>query len=400
MTLSDMPRPGESETQNKNGSIGGSAGEETTLRPPALLHPVFFVGAFVFLGALFALQEWMNFRHWGYHVHPAIEFESWGVEFLIWGIVCWLMGRFLQRFIARATTFSLILLMLPLSVCASVVVEMMFVSCFPHLPLNRPDMSWWSRLAFEFDADLADNLVIFWAAFFVFRSAAIYQQSRERELKAARLEAQLAEARMAALRMQLNPHFLFNAMNSISGMMRLDVNAADSMLEQLSSLMRLTLERGDAQVISLREEIEFIELYLAMQKHRYGSRMHESLSIPAGLHDAQVPALILQPLVENAFVHGVSKSAGPVQLKIEAQSDHERLRLSVVNGGIGFTPQSSLAMRRGIGLANVRDRLHLLYGDKGSLVIREIGAGHVQVLVNMPLLLGGTDPEPFTRFGV
>lgn len=397
MTHRDVP--GENHTRHIATDIGPAA-EETTLRRPALLHPVFFVGAFVFLGVLFALQEWMNFRRWGYHIRPAIEFESWGVEFLIWGIVCWLMGRFLQRFIARASTLRLVLVMLPLSVCATVVVEIIYVCCFPRLPLNRPPMAFWPRLAFQFDADLADNLVIFWGAFFVFRGATYYQQFRERELKAARLEAQLAEARMAALRMQLNPHFLFNAMNSISGMMRVDINAADSMLEQLSSLMRLTLERGDAQMISLREEIEFIELYLAMQKHRYGSRMQQSLFIPAELHDAQVPALILQPLVENAFVHGVSRSSGPVQLKIEARSDHEQLRLSVVNGGIGLSPNSSLAMRRGIGLANVRDRLHLLYGDRGSLAIREIGSDHVQVLVNMPLRLAENGAEPFTRFGV
>jgi two-component system LytT family sensor kinase len=396
-----MPGQNHSEFPRNNPAVPDStAGEEPTLRPPALLHPAVFVGAFVALGTIFALQEWMNFRRWGYHIHPAIEFESWGVEFLIWGIVCWLMGRFLQKFIARASGARLVLVMLPLSVCASIVVEMIYVTCFPHLPLNRPRMPWGTRLAFQFDADLADNLVIFWAAFLVFRGAAYYQQLRERELKAARLEAQLSEARVAALRMQLNPHFLFNAMNSISGMMRVDVNAADSMLEQLSSLMRLTLERGDAQVISLREEIEFIELYLDMQKHRYGSRMQQSFSIPAVLHDAQVPALILQPLVENAFVHGVAKSAGPVRLRIEARSEQGHLRLSVVNGGIGLSPQSSLAMRRGIGLANVRDRLRLLYGEEGSLAIREIAQGQVHVMVQMPLRLVASDAEPFARFGL
>ena len=137
-----------------------------------------------------------------------------------------------------------------------------------------------------------------------------------------------------------------------------------------------------------------------MQKHRYGSRMQQSLSIPAGLHDAQVPALILQPLVENAFVHGVSKSPGPLPLKIEARNEQGHLRLGVLNGGIGLSPQSHLEMRRGIGLANVRDRLRLLYGDEGSLAIREIGAGQVQVTLQMPLRLHAIDTEPFTRFGL
>ena len=107
--------------------------------------------------------------------------------------------------------------------------------------------------------------------------------------------------------MQLNPHFLFNAMNSISSLMRTDVEAADEMLEQLSSLLRISLERGSVQMIPLREEIDFLEVYLSMQDKRYADRVKRSISVDPELHDALIPAMILQPVVENAYVHGLSK---------------------------------------------------------------------------------------------
>ena len=178
-------------------------------------------------------------------------------------------------------------------------------------------MPYWQRVPFNFKGDLVESMVIFWGAFFFFRGFGYYQQFREKETVAAQLEAQLANAQIAALRMQLNPHFLFNTMNSISSLMRSDIDAADSMLEQMSSLLRMTLERGDVQLIPLHDEIEFIETYLAMQDRRYAGRVMRTLSVDPELHDALVPAMILQPIVENAFVHGLSKLDRGGELTIE-----------------------------------------------------------------------------------
>ena len=129
-------------------------------------------------------------------------------------------------------------------------------------------MSYWQRVEWNYRGDLMESMAIFWGAFFFFRGVGYYHQLREKESVAAQLEVQLANAKIAALRMQLNPHFLFNTMNSISSLMRDDPDAADSMLEQLSSLLRMTLERRDVQLIPLHEEIEFAETYLAMQDRR------------------------------------------------------------------------------------------------------------------------------------
>ncbi len=140
-------------------------------------------------------------------------------------------------------------------------------------------------------------------------------------MAAAQLQSQLVQAQMRALRMQLNPHFLFNTMNGISSLMRSDVPAADLMLEQLSRLLRITLQRGDAQFIPLSDEMEFIEMYLAMQDRRFAGRIHQQMKIDPHVHDAFVPTMILQPIVENAYAHGLSRMSSNGLLTIEASSE-------------------------------------------------------------------------------
>src|SRR5579859_5970175 len=261
------------------------------------MHPAIFIPSWVILGALFALQELLNLRRWGYDIGTGIEFVSWGVEFLILGILCWLMWRFLLHFILKATVVQMLTRGLPLSIAFGAVKEMIWVLFFPNVPLDRPHMPYWTRFEFHWKAQFIDSMIIFWCAFFLFRGIDYYQRFRDKEKVAAQLEVQLANATLAALRMQLNPHFLFNAMNSISSLMRTDVDAADIMLEQLSSLLRITLERGNVQLIPLRDEMEFIEVYLSMQDQRYSGRVRRDILIDSELHDALVPAMFLQPVV-------------------------------------------------------------------------------------------------------
>jgi two-component system, LytTR family, sensor kinase len=364
------------------------------------MHPGIFVSAWVLLGFLFALQEWVNLRQWGYHIGTAILFESWGMEFLIWGILSWLFWRLLAQFIQQANIVSMLTRVLPLSVALSVIKEMIWVLFFPGLPLDRPHMPYLKRLEFHLNAEFVDSMVIFWCAFFLFRGIGYYYKFRETENVATQLEVQLANAKLSALRMQLNPHFLFNAMNSISSLMRTDVNAADTMLEQLSSLLRMTLERGDVQLIPLREEIEFVEVYLAMQGHRYAGRVKQSLTIDSDLHDALVPAMILQPIVENAYAHGLSKIDRDGELRIEAHRQSEEVRLIVTNSGVGLrSGHESSFDAHGVGLANIRSRLRLHYGEQYSLDIFEVDSTHVRVSVALPFHISDETAMCFARFG-
>ncbi|MGA7339321.1 MAG: histidine kinase [Terracidiphilus sp.] len=364
------------------------------------MNPAIFIGSWVLLGALFALQDWFYLRRWGYQIGAAIVFESWGAQFLIWGCVSWLIWRFLRPLIESANALRLLIQVLPLSVAASVLEEMIWVLFFPHLPLNRAPMPYWRRLAFHLNAEFVNNMVTFWCAFCLFRGIGYYQRLREKESAAAQLAVQLSHARISALRMQLNPHFLFNVMNSISSLMRTDLNAADAMLEQLGSLLRITFERGDVQMIPLRDEMEFIEIYLAMQDQRYAGRVKQSISVEPELHDALVPAMILQPIVENAYVHGLSRIESGGELAVEIRKIGDRISARVVNSGTGLRSASNKpAERLGVGLVNIRSRLQLQYGDAGSFALREVDKAHVEASLTLPLLFASQSAAGIASYG-
>ena len=282
----------------------------------------------------------------------------------------------------------------------SVLEEMIFILVFPRLPMGRPPMPFWHRLTFQLDAELVDNMVIFWSAFFLFRGVCYYQRYREKELAATQLQSQLVQAQMRALRMQLNPHFLFNTMNGISSLMRSDVQAADLMLEQLSRLLRITLQRGDAQFIPLSDEMEFIEMYLAMQDRRFAGRVRQEMKVDPHLHDALVPTMILQPIVENAYAHGLSRMSSDGLLTVEVSSEGSKLRLAVTNSGTGLRPAlSDKTTGKGIGLSNVRDRLRMHYGPDQSFSISEIENNAVRVIVTLPLQHSARPIDQSARYG-
>ena len=337
---------------------------------------------------------------WNYHIGIPLLLEAWGMQYFLWGVLSWLIWWWLGPQIQRASVACIITRVIPLSIFTSVLEEMIWVPFFPNLPLNRPRMDYWHRLAFQLNAEIFDQLVIFWCAFALFRGIGYYQKYREKEDAAAQLEVQLANAQMSALRMQLSPHFLFNSMNSISSLMRTDIDAADTMLEQLGSLLRITLERGDAQLIPLRNEMEFIEMYLAMQERRYGSRVQQSVTVDAELHDALVPAIILQPIVENAYAHGLSKLDSGGFLAIEAHRAGKRMRLSVLNSGIGLgSDPGRRSAGHGAALANIKGRLKLHYGMDQTFLIREVDQGKVEVSITLPLQMSQNHVEQITRFG-
>jgi two-component system LytT family sensor kinase len=367
-----------------------------------LMHPVVFVAAFTLLGLLFAVQEWINVHRMEWkQISDALIFESWGAQYFLWGVICWLLWRFLRPFIENASIVCLSTIVLPVSLATCFIEEVIWSALLPNIPVNHGPMSYWQRVGYNFKGDLTESMSIFWGAFFFFRGMGYYQQLREKETAAAQLEVQLANAKIAALRMQLNPHFLFNTMNSISSLMRSDIEAADSLLEQLSSLLRMTLERRDVQLIPLHDEIEFTETYLAMQDRRYTGRVTRTLSVDPQLHDALVPAMILQPIVENAYVHGLSKIDRGGKLSIEISKQGQKLRALITNTGLGLmNGHDEQTNGYGVGLTNVKNRLHLHYGEACEFSIREVERSRVQVSIIIPLQLLASDAESMTRYGV
>jgi LytS/YehU family sensor histidine kinase len=199
-----------------------------------------------------------------------------------------------------------------------------------------------------------------------------YREAREREEQQARLAAQLAEARLGALRMQLNPHFLFNSLNAITVLVR-DQNTRDAsrMLELLSGVLRQVLQSEKRQEISLDEELCFIEKYLAIEQVRFSDRLQVSWSIDPNLRDVLVPEFILQPLVENAVRHGVAKRSEAGLIEITGLESDDEIVLSVRDHGPGYVAASD----EGVGLVNTRARLETLFGEAGRLEVRNAEGG-------------------------
>jgi LytS/YehU family sensor histidine kinase len=208
-----------------------------------------------------------------------------------------------------------------------------------------------------------------------------YRRSQERERRSLELSASLARARLEALKLQLQPHFLFNSLNAIAALVHKDANAADEMLGALSDLLRLTLESSGEQEMPLRRELEVVERYLAIEKVRFGDRLTFSIDAAPDTLSALVPALVLQPLVENAVRHGLEPQRRRGELSIRAARENSVLRLIVEDNGGGL-PETSTP-REGVGLANTRARLRELYGDAATLELVSGTAG-VSVKVTIP----------------
>lgn len=206
-----------------------------------------------------------------------------------------------------------------------------------------------------------------------------FAQAQEQRQRLLALQKSLAEAQLAQLKAQLRPHFFFNALNTISALMQVDVPRADRLLARLADLLRATLQWSDKEITSLREEIRMLELYAQIMQERFADRVTLAWNIDSAVLGAAVPALLLQPLLENAFKHGVERSRDPVHIEIEGRRDGERIHLVVRNTG------STLADERheGVGLRNCRERLSVLYGADAKLELTQL-PGAVEVSVTLP----------------
>jgi signal transduction histidine kinase len=210
-----------------------------------------------------------------------------------------------------------------------------------------------------------------------------YRRTRERELEAARLEQELSRARLERLEAQLEPHFLFNTLNVISSLMYHDPARADRMLGRLSDLLRLTFERSPEPEVTLQEELEWLGWYLQIMQLRFGDRLTLRQEIAPDALKLAVPRLLLQPLVENAFRHGVARRAGPAWVEISAVLQGPMLRLSVSDDGPGLNGQDHPG-GNGVGLSNTAERLQTLYHDAGSLTLGNRPGGGAVVTVELP----------------
>jgi two-component system LytT family sensor kinase len=220
-----------------------------------------------------------------------------------------------------------------------------------------------------------------------------YRKYRERDLRAAHLASELESAQLNALKMQLNPHFLFNTLNGIAALNCDDPPRANQMLEKLAELLRSTLAGVDRQFTTVAQEFEYNRRYLELEQMRFGERLAMHLELDRTAVDAEIPTLLLQPLVENAVRHGVAPHAAPGSVTLRASARDGQLRLSVEDTGRGSEASVLPPAGHGIGLSNTRKRLQHLYGREGRLWIGRAPAGGTLVTIEIPLRRHAAAPE-------
>lgn len=219
-----------------------------------------------------------------------------------------------------------------------------------------------------------------------------YRRYMTSELRLERLEHSFAEARLNALRMQLDPHFLFNALNTISSHVERDPKLTRRMIEHLGDLLRLSLESKDRQEIPLVEEMAFLEHYLAIQKIRFGEQLGIETRIQPEIRLALVPAFLIQPLVENAIRHGISRRAGGGKVVVAAWAAGERLEIRVMDDGAGLAPGWQMETSEGLGLQITRERIAGLHPNgAGRLLVQNREEGGTSVEISLPLCLAGEE---------
>lgn len=219
------------------------------------------------------------------------------------------------------------------------------------------------------------------------------QHAVERERKTLELTASLSQAKLEALRLQLQPHFLFNTLNAIATLVHRDANAADEMITNLGDLLRLVLEATESEV-PLRRELELVDRYLAIEAVRLGERLRVERVIAPGVLDAAVPPLMLQTLVENAVRHGIEPRRAPGTIVVRAERLGARLRIIVGDDGVGLPAATAGTEKRGVGLANSEARLHELYGAAARLELRAPPEGGTHVEIELPWRSIGPTASP------
>jgi signal transduction histidine kinase len=266
--------------------------------------------------------------------------------------------------------------------------------------ISEPSGEWLSEGQRMFFLNFDWEMMTYWAIIGLSHALWYHREAQDRALRASQLETRLVEAQLQALQRQLQPHFLFNTLNTISALMHRDVDAADSMIAKLSDLLRIALQTVGVQETTLKEELDFLSKYLEIEQTRFRDRLTVVFDVQPDTLDALVPNLILQPLVENSIKHGIGPRPGPGRIDICAQRIGNRLELEVRDNGAGLSATRLSDFNRGVGLANTRSRLQHLYGADHRFEFRQPDRGGLQVLIGIPFVEGAHEEAEELKEGV
>jgi sensor histidine kinase YesM len=343
------------------------------------------VGTALLLGSIAAGQDLISsMEHEGYTLSHALIMET--PYWLFWAAFYPLIVLVTRRLpVARPHALRAVGLHILIGAGLALLhftITMVFMGLIGHHNWTNPGHTFWPHfvqgLRFQLPSHVLGYIVVLGVAL----GREYYRKYRERELVASQLAAQLSQARLQALRMQLNPHFLFNALNSIAMLVRRNENnGAVRMLAGLGDLLRHVLEDSPADEVPVRGELQFIERYLEIERVRFQDRLRICIDVAEETLEAMIPNLLLQPLVENALQHGLARKVNSGTIEIVARRLGDRLVLQVSDDGPGVT---ALVREGGVGLANIRKRLEQAYGTQQSFELRGGPLGGAVATVSLP----------------
>jgi sensor histidine kinase YesM len=353
-----------------------------------LLHWLAFFALWTLLGLFFATQSYIGYAYisksqasWTQAISLALS------EWYLWGLLSVLILALAKRFqIESGRWKSSLLIHLTISILFAIA-HLAFYSCLvPFIGWSQtsrfsPLQLFQSFFIFKFHP----NVLTYWAIVGVSHALDYYRQYQERKLRAAHLETQLAQAQLQALKMQLHPHFLFNALNAIQALIHEDPEAADRMIARLSDLLRISLESEHHQEVTLQQELEFLHRYLEIEQIRFQDRLTVEFNIAPDTLAERLPHLILQPVVENAIRHGVALRSTQGKIEISAKKEKDFLKIRVRDNGPGLPKDTKILLAGGVGLVNTRSRLRQMYGDAQDMQLENSDDGGVIATLAIPL---------------
>ena len=353
-------------------------------RRAALLFVGWTLVSIIFAGISYAAAIGENNKEFGFV--SALRLNL--VQFYLWAILSPLVFRFSRRFPIelRPPNVRNLLLYFPALISFAGVHQLIQLailwSITPRWRNKYPALidCYRGYFAFGFYIDLIIALLIVIAV----HALLYYQNFRASELAQSSLKTQLAQAQLRALKMQLHPHFLFNTLHSISSLVLEDPPKANSMIARLGDFLRLTVDNSEQQLVTLKEETEFLRCYLDIEEVRFGDRLTVAFELEPQTLSAQVPHLILQPVVENAIQHAIAPRAAQGHINIEAKRLNSLLRIAIRDNGPGISSNANLPWKQGVGLTNVRTRLQQIYGPDFRFELMNAGDGGLTVVIEIP----------------
>jgi sensor histidine kinase YesM len=353
-------------------------------RKAAILSVGWTLVSIIFAGISYAAAIGENNKEFGFV--SALRLNL--IQFYVWAILAPFVFRFSRRFPIELRPLNIrnLVLYFPALISFAGIHQLLHLavlwSITPRWRQKYPALMdcYRAYFAFGFYIDLIIALLIVIAV----HALLYYQNFRASELAQSSLKAQLAQAQLRALKMQLHPHFLFNTLHSISSLVLEDPPKANSMIARLGDFLRLTVENSEQQLVTLKEETEFLRCYLDIEQVRFGDRLTVAFELEPQTLSAQVPHLILQPVVENAIQHAIAPRATRGHINIEAKRMDSLLCVAVSDDGPGISSKAVSPAKKCVGLTNVRTRLQQIYGSDFRFELINGGNGGLTAAMEIP----------------